>query len=81
MRVSAITAKKDSIHINTDSQAHTPKLMKKFYNNIMPTWFEISAEKLLNEVLDEELYNTATQYFGTDNNYEDAKIVYKLCYA
>ena len=46
----------------------------------MPTWLEINSEKLLNEVLDEELYNTATQYFDIDNNYKDAKIVHKLWY-
>lgn len=81
MRVSAITANNHYMDMNTDSQAHTSKLMEKFYNNIMPTWLEISSEKLLNEVLDEELYNTATEYFGIDNNYKDAKIVHKLWYA
>jgi len=81
MRTSATISNNHYMDMNTDSQAHTSKLMEKFYNNIMPTWLEISSEKLLNEVLDEELYNTATQYFGIDNNYEDAKIVHKLWYA
>jgi len=81
MRVSAITANNHYMDMNTDHQAYTSKSMEKFYNNIMPTWLEISSEKLLNEVLDEELYNTATEYFNIDNNYKDAKIVHKLWYA
>jgi len=81
MRVSAITANNHYMDMNSNSQVKTSKSMEKFYNNIMPTWLEISAEKLLNEVLDEELYNTATQYFNIDNNYKDTKIVHKLWYA
>ena len=80
MRVNITTANNHLMAINPDVQLHTSEGIENSYSNIMPTWLEINAEKLLNEVLDEELYNTATRYFGIDNNFKDAKIIHKLWY-
>ncbi len=43
-------------------------------------WLRIESKRLLDPVLDKELYNAATEYFDIDNNYKDATIVHKLWY-
>jgi len=80
MRVDARTANNHYRDMNPTAVSHTQELIEKGYNNIMSEWLEIKAEKLLQDVLDKELYSNAIEYFGLDANYEDAKIVHKLWY-